>query len=237
MADRVGGEANLKERVLQIAIFSGDQSLGGIKAGLKAFPVNKLIILFETEPKGKFDVIPQTLSVFARQLKEALDLEVEVVPIFSNGIDEVLSAVKAIHDNNSKNFTETVMNLTSGGKILACTSLSSAFFFGIRAFYVDQSGSHIMPILKLGYNHVLSDTKMSILKAIGRAGGTVESLESLTERTRLEKSLISRHINGAEDSRGLTELGLVEVSKEERGRVKVRLTTLGQIMLLDVESS
>lgn len=226
-------ESKNKERILQIAIYSGDQSLEGIKAGLKEFPVSKLVILFESESKGNIGIIPQSLSLFAKQLKDALDLDVSVIPLPSNELEGVLGPIKEIYDSNSGNFTDTMLNLTSGGKILACTSLASAFFFGIRAFYIDKRGRHVMPILKLGYTHMLSETKITIVKALGKAGGSVSSLEALSERTGLDKALISRHINGAEDSKGLLELGLVSVSREERGRMKVSLTALGHIMLVD----
>lgn len=233
IAEMVGEEGSLKEKTLQIAVYTDGQSLEGVKAGLKLFPVSKLIILFETEKKNKYDPIPRELSTFSSQLKDTLELDVEVVPILGSSIEIVLEAVRNIYQANRKEFGDVMMNLTGGGRIMTCTSLSTAFFFGIRAFYVDASGSHLLPILKLGYNQMLSDTKIKILMALGRAGGHVSSLESLSEMTGLDKALVSRHINGAEDARGLLELGLVDISRKERGRIKVNLTTLGQIMLAD----
>ena len=45
------------------------------------------------------------------------------------------------------------------------------------------------------------------------------------------KPLLSHHIRGAEDSRGLAELGLVETERVKRGRIRVKLTMLGKILL------
>ena len=54
--------------------------------------------------------------------------------------------------------------------------------------------------------------------ALVKNGGEVESLEKLKELTDYGKPLLSYHVQGAEDSQGLAELGLVEVRKGERGK-------------------
>lgn len=50
--------------------------------------------------------------------------------------------------------------------------------------------------------------------------------------TGLDKSLISRHLNGSEDSEGLVELGLVTVNKGSRGRSELEITALGKIVTI-----
>ncbi|MHA2070354.1 MAG: hypothetical protein ACW985_01050, partial [Candidatus Thorarchaeota archaeon] len=64
------------------------------------------------------------------------------------------------------------------------------------------------------------------------AGGAVKSLKELSEISGYGKPLLSYHINGDDESRGLTELGLVEVEQKRRGRLQVALTILGRAMLL-----
>lgn len=63
-------------------------------------------------------------------------------------------------------------------------------------------------------------------------GGGVASLEELSELTGYDKAQLSYHINGAPDSRGLATLGLVSVEKGARGRLSIRLTTQGKILLM-----
>ncbi|WP_153280209.1 hypothetical protein [Thermoplasma sp. Kam2015] len=87
-------------------------------------------------------------------------------------------------------------------------------------------------MLKLGYNGILSETKIAILRDLAKAGGKVSSLESLSDLTGIDKTLLSEHINGSEDSRGLVELGLVEVNRYSRGRLQIEITALGNIVLL-----
>src|SRR5215510_15449415 len=46
-------------------------------------------------------------------------------------------------------------------------ALSAAFINGIKAFGMDEKGSPLlMPILKLSYNEIISESKIKILKAI-----------------------------------------------------------------------
>ncbi|PYB67483.1 hypothetical protein DMB44_08660 [Thermoplasma sp. Kam2015] len=99
-------------------------------------------------------------------------------------------------------------------------------------FYIYDGEIKRFPMLKLGYNGILSETKIAILRDLAKAGGKVSSLESLSDLTGIDKTLLSEHINGSEDSRGLVELGLVEVNRYSRGRLQIEITALGNIVLL-----
>jgi DNA-binding MarR family transcriptional regulator len=72
---------------------------------------------------------------------------------------------------------------------------------------------------------------MRILRAIEATGGDVESLEKLSEISNFGKPLLSYHIRGSEDGDGLESLGLVEVERGKRGRLRVKLTPLGRTLL------
>ncbi len=74
--------------------------------------------------------------------------------------------------------------------------------------------------------------KIDILRAIEKAGGEVESLEQLSEISHYGKPLLSYHVKGARDSKGLADLGLVEVERAERGKTNVKLTTLGRLLIV-----
>jgi hypothetical protein len=64
----------------------------------------------------------------------------------------------------------------------------------------------------------------------------VNSLEELVDLTGYDKAQLSYHINGSADSKGLVELGLVDVVRQERGRLGVKLTALGKIFLTGREN-
>jgi len=98
---------------------------------------------------------------------------------------------------------------------------------------MDEAGSPLLvPILKLSYTEIISESKIKILKAIdGAADGFVESLEQLEAISGFGKPLLSYHIQGARDSKGLADLGLLEVEKGERGKISAGLTTLGKLLV------
>ena len=226
-----GGQAEHK-KTLQIAIFTDGQSYKGIRDGIKLLPMDKLVIIHE-ETHGHVSKQPEIpFKDFMRQIANALMAEVDEVRIRSGELNDVLEAVKLVYKDHCLEYDNFLLNVTEGGKLMSCTAISSAFIFGIRAFWIDSKGVHMLPILKLGYQKILSETKLSILNALVRKKGRVDSLEQLSELTGLDKSLISRHMNGTEDSQGLVELGLVEINKGPRGRAEVEITALGKIVTI-----
>jgi DNA-binding MarR family transcriptional regulator len=85
--------------------------------------------------------------------------------------------------------------------------------------------------MKYGYTQTVTEPKLEIMRAIERSGGDVESLEKLSEITNYGKPLLSYHIRGSQDGKGLESLGLVEIERGKRGRLHVRLTSLGRTLL------
>ena len=77
----------------------------------------------------------------------------------------------------------------------------------------------LMPVLKLSYSEIISDAKIKILKAIDSIGSTIDSLDQLEQVSGYGKPLLSYHVQGAKDSKGLANLGLVEVEKGDRGKI------------------
>ena len=72
---------------------------------------------------------------------------------------------------------------------------------------------------------------MKILFHLERLGGKVESLNSLAEASGVEKSLLSYHVRGGRESKGLEELGLLNIDRAQQGRLTISLTELGALML------
>jgi PII-like signaling protein len=211
---------------LQIATFGSDMQ-EGIAAGIRNFPVHKLILLCYSTDKQKAEE-------FARRIRTVLGLPVTITIVNQeNVIRDVLERIGEILSIEGKNFPQILMNVSCGDKLIGCACLSAAFINGIKAFGMDPSGAPlVMPVLKLSYSEVISEPKIKILKAMDSAGGTVSSLEQLEQISGFGKPLLSYHVMGAKDSKGLAELGLVQVEKGERGRLLAKLTTLGKLLVV-----
>jgi PII-like signaling protein len=211
---------------LQIATFGSDMQ-EGIAAGIRNFPVHKLVLLCYGADKQKAEE-------FARRIRNVLGIPVTITIVSQeNVIRDVLERIGEILSLETKNFPQILMNVSCGDKLIGCACLSAAFINGIKAFGMDSSGAPLaMPVLKLSYSEVISEPKIKILKAMDSAGGTISSLEQLEQISGFGKPLLSYHVMGAKDSKGLAELGLVEVEKGERGRLLAKLTTLGKLLVV-----
>ena len=211
---------------LQIATFGSDMQ-EGIAAGIRNFPVHKLVFLC-------YNTDEQKAEEFARRIRTVLGIPVTITLVNrENVIRDVLERIGEILSIETKNFPQILMNVSCGDKLIGCACLSAAFINGIKAFGMDASGVPLaMPVLKLSYSEVISEPKIKILKAMDSAGGTVSSLEQLEQISGFGKPLLSYHVMGAKDSKGLAELGLVEVEKGERGRLLAKLTTLGKLLVV-----
>ena len=228
---RSTGETALQQkRTLQIAIYSDGQSYKGIRDGIRLLPLDKLVIIHEEVNDGSRGHLEIPFKEFISQIRNALMTQVEEIKVKSGDLNEVLEAIKSVYRENCHDYSDFLMNVTEGGKLISCTAISSAFIFGIRAFWVDPKGVHMLPILKLGYQRILSETKLNILKSLAGNGGKAESLEQLSELCSIDKALISRHLNGTDDSEGLIDLGLVNVERGARGRTVIEISALGRIV-------
>jgi hypothetical protein len=150
-----------------------------------------------------------------------------------NVIRDTMERVNEILNIEGRNFQQVLMNVSSGDKLIGCAALSAAFINGIKAFGMDSTKSVplLMPVLKLSYNEIISTAKIKILKTIDDMGGTINSLEELEQASGLGKPLLSYHVQGGKDSKGLANLGLVEVERGDRGKMIINLTTLGKLLV------
>lgn len=212
------------QQTIQIATFGEDRD--GILAGIRNFPIHKLVLLHYLEDKNDADE-------FARNLRITLGVPISLRVITKP--DVIRSAMEHVADIMKKEaglYEQILINVSAGDKMIGCAALSCAFVNGIKAFGIDAEGKPMMlPILKLSYNEIISDAKIKILQAIDRSGGSIESLEELTKITDFGKPLLSYHIQGNDESKGLVQLGLVDVEKLERGRSKIILNTLGKMLI------
>jgi hypothetical protein len=140
--------------------------------------------------------------------------------------------VSQIIKDEGSNYEQILINVSAGDKMIGCAALSCAFVNGIKAFGTDMKGDPmLLPILKLSYNEIISDAKIKILQALDKTGGSAESLDELSKYCEFGKPLLSYHIQGSSESKGLVHLGLVDVERLERGRTRIILNTLGKMLI------
>lgn len=212
------------QQTLQIATFGQDKE--GILTGIRNFPIHKLILLHYEDDSKEVDE-------FARNIRSTLGIPVSLRMIAKPDIiRSAMEHVAEIIKKEAGNFEQVLINVSAGDKMIGCAALSCAFVNGIKAFGTDEEGRPmLLPILKLSYNEIISEAKIKILQALDKAGGTIESLEELTKLTDFGKPLLSYHIHGNEEGKGLVHLGLVDVERLERGRTKLTLNTLGKTLI------
>ena len=216
--------ANMK--TLQIATF-GPDGQDGIALGIRSFSVHKLALICFSSDKNRADD-------FAKKIISILGVPTTITIVTKeNVVRDTMESVNEILNLHAKEFEQVLLNVSSGDKLIGCAALSAAFINGIQAFGMDDTHTVplLMPVLKLSYNEIISEAKIKILKSINTAGGVIESLDKLEQISGYGKPLLSYHVQGAKDSKGLADLGLVEVEKGDRGKISARLTTLGKLLV------
>lgn len=216
--------ANMK--TLQIATFGSDGQ-DGIALGIRSFSVHKLALICFSSDRNRAED-------FAKKIRSVLGIPITITIVTKeNVVRDTMESVNDILNLHAKEFDQVLLNVSSGDKLIGCAALSAAFINGIQAFGMDDTHSVplLMPVLKLSYNEIISEAKIKILKSINTAGGMVESLDQLEQISGYGKPLLSYHVQGAKDSKGLADLGLVEVEKGDRGKISARLTTLGKLLV------
>lgn len=165
------------------------------------------------------------------KLTDTLRLAVEIVPIQDSTVQTMLDAVGELVKKETEGFQDFLINVGSASKHLTCAGVTAGFIHGIRTFDVIGDHAEVLPVMKYGYTQTVTEPKLEILRAIERSGGDVESLEKLSTIANYGKPLLSYHIRRSRDSKGLEGLGLVEIERGKRGRLRVKLTPLGRTLL------
>jgi len=209
-------------KTLQLAILGGDDN--AVLVGLRNFPTHKVVVLAPPEFTSQADSL-------AGKLASMLRLPVEVVQLTDSSIVTILEQVSKVVRNESGAFQDFIINVGSANKQLTCAGVTAAFVHGIKAFDVTGDQPIILPVMNFSYAQIVTQPKMEILRAIERSGGDVKSLEKLSVLSNFGKPLLSYHIRGSGDGKGLQDLGLVEVEREKRGRLRVKLSALGRTLL------
>jgi DNA-binding MarR family transcriptional regulator len=209
-------------KTLQIALLGGND--GAIFVGLRNFPAHKLVLVTPPEAVGASEAI-------SAKLADVLKLAVGIVGVKDTSVQTILDTVGQLVRKDPDGFEDFLINVGSAGRTLACAGVTAAFVYGIKVFDVAGEQPEMFPVMRFSYAEAVTAPKLAILRAIERSGGHVESLEALSGIMNYGKPLLSYHIRGSRESRGLESLGLVEVERGRRGRLQVRLTTLGRTLL------
>ena len=187
--------------------------------GLREFPAEKVILVHTPESKARASEIKKHLV--------KIKLPSQLEEMRNNALETVFQAVYKLRSNERGK--KLVLNIDTDRKT-SCIALSAAFVNGVQAIGVNGEG-HVVayPIMKFSYYSALSEKKLNILRKISDAGG-VNSLEELSGLMQMSLPLATYHVRGSKSAPGLEELGLVEV-KRHNGRVGVKLTSLGRLVL------
>ena len=208
----------MSRKTLQVATLGPDTD--SILVGIRTLPVHKLYLIHMESDAGVAQKLTHDLASVLK-----VDVQSQSVPA-SDVLTHVLQEVAGILQREKGNFDDILFNVSSGDKLLGCAALSAAFINGLKAFAIVNGEPLLMPVLKFSYD------QLDILRSLQKNGGEVDSLETLKDISGYGKPLLSYHIQGAEDSKGLVELGLVEVEKGTRGKSITKITTLGRLLTL-----
>lgn len=215
--------------ILQIAPVGPD--LDPIMVGVREFPVTKLVLVADqANVKNAREV---------QRLLKPLKVDIDVRTVEGDPIMAMLRLVSTIVADERLKFDDMYINVASGPPMMSCAALSAAFVNGVKAFGVADNKTFPLPVLKFSYSELVSESKLLILRALDKAQGSVESLQDLSELSGLEKSLLSYHLRGNREAKGLEELGLVDIDKGVQGRLIIKLTPMGRMLLYgrDVEAA
>ncbi len=209
-------------RVLQIATVG--ENPDAVFVGIRSFPTSKLILLHTPEFAGAAREVARRTA--------GIKLPTELRPIGPEMLMDCLQIVSRMASEERGHFDEIIINTGAGPRMMTCSLLAAAFVNGIRAIDVKEDQPITLPVLKFSYTELVTEAKLRVIRTLEKLGGQVDSLEELAKTAGLEKSLLSYHIRGGRDTRGLESLGLVEVDRGLQGRLAIRLTPSGRMMLL-----
>ncbi len=187
--------------------------------GIREFPADKIVLL-----------TPENKAKIAEEVKKDLEkfrIKADIKRIAGNLWEEMFKAVASVKELY-KDY-DVIVHTSTGDRNTTCAATSAAFVNGLKAIAVDNDEVMLLPVLKFSYYKLLTDKKLEILKFLYN-NDCCSSLDELSKKTRMSLPLVSYHINGNLKSEGLKELGLV-ITEEVKGRVTVKLTMLGKLLV------
>lgn len=191
-------------------------------AGVAALPIHRMVLV---HPADRPEPARRLVGVL-----ENLGVEVDLAPV-EPAVMPALRTVRRVVAEAADAGDEVLVNAGSGPRPLMLGAVLAAYLEGAKAFDVRDGRPHLLPVLRLEATEVVSDAKMDLLRTLRELGGRTESLAELGEAAGMDKSSVSYHIRGARGAPGLEEAGLVEVERGHQGRLGIRLTAQGEVVL------
>ena len=209
--------------ILMIATVGED--VDAVLIGIRDYPVQKLILMHTpTFAKQARDIKDKVGAIFVETVLREVDE--------SQVLMDTLRQVADIQAQESMHFDDVVVNVSSGDKMQTCSALSAAFVHGVPAIGVMGDAPFALPVLKFSYAELISDAKYRILKSLQTIGGKADSLNDLSEKSGVEKSLLSYHLRTTREGKGLEDMGLVDIERGTFGRLGITLTEMGRLILM-----
>jgi hypothetical protein len=134
-----------------------------------------------------------------------------------------------------RKFQRILVNVSSGDKLLSYAVFFCYLYKRHQTFIINSnytSNPIIIPLLKFPYSKIITKTNLRILNSIASVGGVVYGLDQLQQISGLIKPLLSYHIHGRNNTKGLIDLGLVRVENKKNKNssiVIVKLTVIGKL--------
>jgi len=209
----------------KVVIAPVGDNMDALYIGIKEFPTERVIL-----------ITPEDRVEEAKKAQEELKkfrIPVQIMEIKGNVWEEMfqkIAEIKAIEKDK-----DIIINTATGDRVSTCAATSAAFVNGLKAMSVTEGMAMMLPVLKFSYYNMLTDKKMEILKLIKKPD-CCSSLEELSKKTKMSLPLISYHINGNLKSEGLKDMGLIETT-ENKGKIAVKLSTLGRLLIKGYISS
>lgn len=194
-----------------------------VLTGVREFHVSKLVLITDKEHLDRAREVEKVLG--------PLKIKTEVHVVKGDVIMDVLRFVSTLLAEERGHYDDIYINVSSGTTMLNTAALCAAFVNGAKALGVEDDKAFPLPILRFSYYDLVSEGKLAVMRALSKAGGQVASLQDLSQLSGVDKSLLSYHIRGGRGQKGLEELGLVTIRRGNQGRLSIRLTAMGNMIL------
>lgn len=166
----------------------------------------------------------------AADVLEPLGVDTERRTVSGSMLLGTLQLVQDIVAKHPDRREDIIVNLAGAGRYESCALLSAAFVAGVRAIDRHEDEIRFLPALNFSYDEIVGSEKLQILQGLDALDGEAEGLNALTAETDLDSSTVSYQIRGGKDTKGLDELGLVEIEHDSEAGVTLRLTPMGETL-------
>jgi hypothetical protein len=196
--------------------FAGNQE---ILQTYSIYPCQKVVLLYTFRDIDRYHEL--------RHAGKLLGIEIE-----GHEYEEDYSKLGGAIDTAMKgDWKLVVINLEGVGSTIMVAMLTMLSAIRDKCLLVGKDGGELkqLPMVSFKMEEFISESKFKLIEAIHKNPGC--NLAGLSEATGMDKSLISYHINGGKEKRGLRDLGVVATKKGHKGSVILSLTDWGDLLL------